>query len=117
MAAHFWSTNTIFKPAMPKCSLKPLRFTKEDYVREYNETSTERFQAFKASFTIVDEPLNVTEEQPHQLRNRIAKDWRIRRLLFFKENEEQRQERELHELDLQINALRKQLKRACISST
>ncbi len=102
---------------MPKCSLKPLRFTKEDYVREYNETSTERFQAFKASFTIVDEPLNVTEEQPHQLRNRIAKDWRIRRLLFFKENEEQRQERELHELDLQINALRKQLKRACISST
>jgi hypothetical protein len=86
---------------------------KEDYVREYNETSTDRFQAFKASFTIVEEPLNVTEEQPHQLRNRIAKDWRIRRLLFFEENEEQRLEREMHELDLQITALRKQLKRGC----
>jgi hypothetical protein len=56
--------------------------------------------------------LNATEEQPHQLRNRIAKDWQIRRLLFFEKNEEQRQERELQELDLQINALRKQLKRA-----
>jgi hypothetical protein len=84
---------------------------KEDYVREYNETSTERFQVFKASFTIGNEPLNATE-QPHQLRNRIAKDWKIRRLLFFEENEEQRQERELHEMNLQITALRKQLKPA-----
>ncbi len=44
--------------------------------------------------------------------NRIAKDWRTRHLLFFEENEEQRQERELQELNLQITALRKQIKRA-----
>ncbi len=85
---------------------------KADYMREYEETSTERFQVFKTSFTIVDEPINATEEQPHQLRNQITKDWRIRRLLFFEENEEQRHERELHELDLQMTTLRMQLKRA-----
>ncbi len=38
---------------------------KSDYVREYNETSNERFQAFKASFTIVNEPPNASDEQPH----------------------------------------------------
>ncbi len=85
---------------------------KQDYIREYNMTSIERFQVFKASFTIIDEPTNANDEQPDQMRNRIAKDWRTRRLLFFEENEEQRQERELQELNLQINALRKQLKRA-----
>jgi hypothetical protein len=29
MAAHLCPTNTLFTPAMPKCSLKPLRFTKQ----------------------------------------------------------------------------------------
>jgi hypothetical protein len=63
-------------------------FYKQDYIREYNMTSTERFQVFKASFTIIDEPTNATDEQPDQMRNRIAKDWRTRCLLFFEENEE-----------------------------
>ncbi len=33
MAAHFWSTNTLYKPATLKCWLKPLKFTKKTVQR------------------------------------------------------------------------------------